>query len=305
MIQQQQTRKRSSYPDSSGYDLNKRPAVHDIRGSGVRTATGAGGSMSDLYDIPSSVFSRLDPQKQAAAAELAHVSQLAGGMSGMLGGSGGKTGGASGGSDSYTRRSSGDTGAVGGGGGYRQGGYGSGGLGGRDQHIDNLTSYPVSSLGKNRQNSSPSYQKSSGNIGGGVSVVQKGSLSRQSQSGLSRQNQDIIQAALANIQKTVHQSPSSSVASQMRSSPIQQISPGGIPSAAGGLGDFVSLGNRGDPMGSLIPSIAGGGVTRQLMGGVTPIGKPVTKLPPEDERYNRRFTRPAHGGGRQPMKRFQ
>lgn len=178
----------------------------------------------------------------------------------------------------------------GGGGGYRQGGSGySGGMGGRERHLDSV-SYPMSSLGKGGQN------KTSGNIGGGsggggggVTVVQKG--------GLSRQNQDIIQAALANIQKSVTL-PGNQAMRAPNASPLQQISPGGHISSS--LGDFVSLGNRGQSVGG---QMSMGGVGRQMMGGVSAIGKPVTKLPPEEERYNRRFSRP-QGGRQANMKRF-
>ena len=313
MIQQQQQQqrlgKRGSYQDSGGFDVPKRQAVHDIRGSGMRSNNdvrgggggggsggGGGGGGMDMYELSSSVFSRLDPQKQAAAE--ARVGQLASGiqsMSSMI--PGGKTS-VTGSSDSYGRRSSSDSGPGGGGGGYRQGagGYGAGAGMGRDRHHDNI-SYPVSGIGKSGQVSA-GYQKTSGSIGGGVSVVQK--------SGLSRQNQDIITAALANIQKSVHASPTSaSVANSMRmpgSSPIQQISPAGHMSSAG-LGDFVSLGNRGQPVGGQMSSM--GGVSRQMMGGVSSMQKPVSKLPPVEERYNRRMGRPSHGGGRQAnMKRF-
>ena len=309
MIQQQQQQrlgKRSSYQDSSGFDIPKRQSVHDIRGSsGIRGNTGNGGGgagtgMSDMYDLSSSVFSRLDPQKQAAAE--AHVGQLATSISGLL--QGGKTGSVAS-SDSYNRRSSGETGAGGmgggvaggyhaGSGGYgggRGGGRGGGGMG-RERHMDNV-SYPMSSLGKSGQNTSQGYPKSAGNIGG-VTVVTRG---------MSRQNQDIISAALANIQKSVHHTPSSSAANPMRiagSSPMQQqIAPNGpIPST--GMGDFLSLGSRGQPLGQM-PM---GGVSRQMVGGVGGMGKPMAKLPPEGERYNRRFSRP-HSGSRQAnIKRF-
>lgn len=299
VMQQQQQRlgKRSSYQDSPSFDVSKRQAVHDIRGSSgvhgndVRSGSGAAGMGSgnmDVYDMSSSVFSRLDPQKQAAAA----VGQLASGIqsiTGMM--QGGKTGVTS--PEGYGRRSVGDTGGGGGGGvGYRpgSGGFGSGALG-RDRHLDSV-SYPMSGMGKGGPNS-PNYPKTSG-IGGGVTVVQKG--------GLSRQNQEIISAALANIQKSVHQSPTSAASQAMRmpgSSPIgQQISPGGHMTS---LGDFVSL-NRGQSVGGQMSSM--GGVGRPLMGGVGPMGKPMNKLPPEDERYNRRFSRPSHGGRQPNIKRF-
>ena len=169
---------------------------------------------------------------------------------------------------------------------------------GRERHLDNI-SYPMSGLGKSGP-ISPGYQKTSGSIGGGVSVVQK--------SGLSRQNQDIITAALANIQKSVHSSQTSSpAANPLRmpvSSPIQQISPVGHLSSSGGMGgDFMSLSNRGQPASVQMSSM--GGVGRQMMGGVGGLQKPVSKLPPVEERYNRRLGRPSHGGGRQAnMKRF-
>ena len=293
--QQQRLGKRSSYQDSSTYDMPKRQAVHDLRSGGIRggSGSGGGGGGMNMYELSSSVFSRLDPQKQAAAE--ARVGQLASGIqsiSSLM--PSGKTGGVTA-SDGYNRRSSG--GDMGGGG-YRQGGgaYGAGGLGGRERHLDSV-SYPMP---KSSQNASVGYQKTPGSIGGGVTVVQKG--------GLSRQNQDIITAALANIQKSVHQSPSSSVANQMRiagsSAMQQQISPTGHVSTAA-LGDYVSMGNRGQPVGGQIPPSMGG-VSRQMMGGgIGGMGKPLTKLPPEEERYNRRFGQPTHGGRRQPnMKRF-
>lgn len=167
---------------------------------------------------------------------------------------------------------------------------------GRERHMDAGVTYPMQGLNKSGPNSSQGYQKSSGTIGGGVTVLQKSG-------GLSRQNQDIISAALANIQKSV--SPSS-VANQMRmpgSSPIQQISPSAHMSAAS-LGDYVSM-NRGDPVGNQVPTI--GGVTRQMMSGggnMGPMVKPASKLPPEDERYNRRFARPSHAPRPGNPKRF-
>lgn len=193
--------------------------------------------------------------------------------------------------DSYSRRSMGDSG--GGSVGYRLGSGGvSGGLG-WDRHLESV-SYPMSGMGKGGQNSSQSYQKTSGNIGGGVTVVQKG--------GLSRQNQEIISAALANIQKSVSQSSTAASSQAMRmagASPIQQVSPGGHMAS---LGDFVSLGNRGQSIGGQMSSM--GGVGRPLIGGVGGMGKPVTKLPPEEERYNRRFSRPSHGSRQPNVKRF-
>ena len=288
MLQQQRLGKRGTYQESSGYDVPKRQAMHDLRGSPSVRGTGGGG---DLYDIQSSVFSRLDPQKQAAVE--ARVSQLgAGGLpggSGMIpGGSGGGKGGMA---DSYARRSTGDSGS----GGYRQGGYGvgvggGGGGMGRERHMDGV-SYPIPGLGKPGQNSSPGYQK--GTIAGGVTVLKGG--------GLTRQNQEMLSAALASFQKTV--SPSSSVAGPMRmtgSSPIQQMSPAGHLSG-GGMGDFMS---RGEPMGG---QMAMGGVPRQMMGGGGGVGvvmKPGGKLPPVEERYNRRFSRPSHGGRQANVKRF-
>lgn len=294
LIQQQQQQrlgKRSSYQDSPSFDMSKRQAVHDLRGNSgihgndVRSGGGAAGMGSgnlDVFDMSSSVFSRLDPQKQAAAA----VGQLASGIqsiTSMM--QGGKTGVTS--PDSYARRSVGDTGGGGGGVGYRPGGGGfGGGPLGRDRHLESV-SYPMSGIGKGGQNS-PNYPKTSG-IGGGVTVVQKG--------GLSRQNQEIISAALANIQKSVHQSSTSAPSQAMRmagSSPIgQQISPGGH---MGSLGDFVSL-NRGQSVGGPISSM--GGVGRPLMGPMKPM-----KLPPEEERYNRRFSRPSPSGRQPNIKRF-
>ena len=298
MLQQQRLGKRGSggYQDSSGYDMAKRQAVHDIRsvGGGVRSAsTGGGGGGMDLFDLSSSVFSRLDPQKQVTA-----DGRVSGGgmqnVSGMISGSagGGKN---SSMADAYSRRSAGDAGGVGGGG-YRQGGgYGVGGGMGRERHMDTGVAYPIPSLNKSGgPTSSQGYQKTSGTIGGGVTVVQKGGAV-----GLSRQNQDIISAALANIQKSVGTS-----ANQMRitgSSPIQQMSSATHMSATG-LGDYM---NRGDPVGGQVSSI--GGVARQMMGGGGGMGgmaKPQSKLPPEDERYNRRFTRPSHAPRQGNIKRF-
>ena len=298
MLQNQRLGKRGGgYQDSVGYDVTKRQAVHDIRGSsgGIRGAAGSGGGGGrggmDMYDLPSSVFSRLDQQKQVGAQ--GRIGQVSGGLpnvSAMIqassSGGGGKSSGVA---DSFNRRGgSGESGGVGAGG-YRPGGYGVGGGMGRERHMDGGVSYPIPSINKSGQNSSPGYQKSSATIGGGVTVLQKG--------GLSRQNQDIISAALANIQKSV--SPSSSVANQMRmqgSSPIQQqISPAAHLSA-GGMGDF--------PVGGQVPQM--GGVTRQMMGGggMGPMGKAPAKLPPEGERYNRRFSRPSHGPRQGNVKRF-
>ena len=301
MLQQQRLGKRASgggYQDSPGYDMAKRQSVHDIRGTGggVRgaSASGGGGGGMDLFDLSSSVFSRLDQQKQVTA------DGRSGGMqnvSGMMQGSGGSGGGKNSSmADSYSRRSAGDASGVGGGG-YRQGsgGYGGGvgGAMGRERHMETGVTYPIPSLNKSVPTSSPGYQKSSGTIGGGVTVLQKGG-------GLSRQNHDIISAALANIQKSV--SSSSSISNQMRmpgSSPIQQMSSAAHMSAGGVGGDF------GGPVGGQVPAI--GGVARQMMGGGGGMGgmaKPPSKLPPEGERYNRRFSRPPHGPRQANMKRF-
>ena len=292
----------AGYQDSTGYDAPKRQAVHDLRGNSVRGNEIRGGV--DMYEMSSSVFSRLDPQKQAEA-----VGQLASGipsMTGMI--PGGKTGMTSP-PESYARRNTAG-GGGGGSGGYRPGGGGGGyaGGGGRERHLDGV-SYPMASvMGKSGQTQAQPYQKTAGSIGGGVSVVHKGGSG-----GLSRQNQDIITAALANIQKSVHQNPAAALSNQGMRIPggsssgatsVQQVSPGGHMSSLGGggggmLGEYVSLGGRSQQMGGQMSSSMGG-VSRQMMGGVSAsnvIGKPVTKLPPEDERYNRRFSRPAHGGG--------
>ena len=286
ILQQQRLGKRSGYQDSPGYDIVKRQTVHDIRSGNMRGAGGSGGV--DLYDISSSVFSRLDPQKQAAAE--ARMSQLGSGLPGVSGVIPGSSGGGKTTiSDTYGRRGVADSGGTSGSGGYRPSGYSVGGGGGMGRGREGV-SYPIPTLNKGGQNSSQGYQKP-GTLGGGVSVVSKsGSLAGRSQ--------DIISAALA-IQKTV--GPGSSVASQMRmagSSPIQQsahISPGG-------MGDFM---NRGEPMGGQMPM---GGVTRQMMGsgggGMGPMVKGAAKLPPMEERYNRRFSRPPHAGRQANMKRF-
>ena len=280
MLQQQQQQQRlgkRSYQDSGSFDPPKRQAMHDLRGN------------PDLFDLSSSVFSRLDPQKQAAAKA---VGQLAPGVEQSLASlmQGGKTGVT--GQDGYGRRNSG--GASGGGVAYRQGSYS--GVG-RERRMDDI-SYPISSsLAKNGQGSSQGYSKGS-NVGG-VSVVPKG---------LSRANQDIITAALANIQKSVHQTPATSLPQAMRmpGSSVQQISPGGHLSlgGAGGLGDFVALSSRGPSVGQLSTAMVGVGRQGMHIVGSSGVGKPMSKLPPEQERYNRRFSRPSQPGRQTNYKRL-
>ena len=84
MIQQQQQQqrlgKRGNYRDSDGFDVAKRQAVHDIRGSGIRSNNVCTSGM-DMYELLSSVFSRLDAQKQAAEEEC--VGQLTSGIQSM------------------------------------------------------------------------------------------------------------------------------------------------------------------------------------------------------------------------------
>ena len=286
MMQQQQQQQRIGkrpYQDSPSYESTKRQAVHDIRGN------------SDMFDISSNVFSRLDPQKQAmvkSARAMASgaVDQSIGGM--MASGKGSASP-----QESYSRRSTGSSGGGGGGGGgggvnvYRQAGFSSVS---RDRSMGGI-SYPLpSSLNKNGQASSPGGYKGSG---GGVSVIQKG---------LSRANQDIITAALANIQKSVHQSSPPSLGQGMRmpGGSVQQISPGGhiSMSGAGGLGDFVSLSPHAQPpLGQISSPMMGsgrsgmrGGMGGGGGGGGGMGGKQISKLPPEEERYNRRFARPTH-----------
>ena len=283
MMQQQQQQRlgKRPYQDSPSYESTKRPTVHDIRGN------------ADMFDLQSSVFSRLDPQKQAMvksarAMSSGVVDQSIGGL--MVSGKGSASP-----QESYSRRSTGSSGGGGGGGGggvnvYRQSAFS--GVS-RDRSMGGI-SYPLpSSLSKNGQTSSPGGYKGS-SVGGGVSVIQKG---------LSRANQDIITAALANIQKSVHQGSSASLGQGMRlvgaGGSVQQISPGGHISmpGAGGLGEFVSLSPHAQsPLGQMSSPMMGSGRSgmRGGMGGGGMGGKQISKLPPEDERYNRRFARPAH-----------
>ena len=162
-----------------------------------------------------------------------------------------------------------------------------------------------SGLKTSNPSSSQSFSKSSSSIVGSssISVVPKG---------MSHTNPDLIQAALAKLQESVRPLATSL---HHQGSSVHQISPGGhIPSLGGrsslggagsqsSLGDFMSLSSRSSSMGQLssLMGVGGGGGRAGMMGVSGDMGgKSVNKLPPEEERYNRRFSRPTHAGGGRP-----
>lgn len=266
LIQQQRLGKRP-FPDSiQSYDPIKRPALHDVRGG------------TEEYSSPSSVFGRLDPptQKKALVEE---------GMG-------------------YRRNEPTSEVRVGGSGNYRSG---FGQAGGREG-----VGYPLqASTSRIGAVAHPSASGPYGKLMGGFGLAAQQMMKPRPAADLSRVAPEIISAAtraLENIRKTVQSAGGQVVTSranpQIRVIPqptLAQVQQLAATRAAASLPDFIPL-NPQAPLGAgiipasgmrhpFLPTAAGSSLFLDKNSGA--------KLPPEDERYNRRLNRPPPHQARQ------
>ena len=289
MLQQQRLGKRPYGGDSVSYESVKRQAVHDVRS----------GSDNSSFSSPSSVFGRLDPPTQNRSADVPPLLSRA--------------------EDVY-RRGESERSRPPGASGFRSGGGQS-----RDRHSEAVTyPVPVASTSRSMPTSRSMQVMSShaipvthqtgnmygktmmGSLGGGSVQEAMKPRSGTSAASLSRVPPDIITAAtqaLENIRKTVAtagQVPGSRVSPQVRighaqtptAVQLQQLAASAR--SAGNLPGFLSLNPR-SLMGTGLPPTRQPVMSSPGGGGVTMVtGKPQHqhKLPPEDERYNRRLSRP-------------